>query len=726
MSLEELQSQVKRLIGDIISKPKMSDKLLTKPPFRFLHDTISGVCKVTGFASGLYTDDMLDSASITDKAGKINYLELIFNCVSIVKGYPLDVRAAKVVAGLEPENTNTFLIAFAEVATDNNTDSNQAVQRTLSGETPGTGPPAVRGRGGGESKAESKAESKGSPMSGSNDDAKDRGSGSQSNSDSKSPGGEMTGPPAGFGVDVDNLERGKSRSGTRGSKPNRESGAAAAGLSGFSNLPPNLDDEINACDGDVETTKRLVGDLITRPKLSDKLLSKPPFRFLHDLVMEMIKVTNFGTHLYDPEESDSAQVTDKEKKMGFLDKIIKVVGVSLNTIVEARSAKIVAGLEPQNTNVFLQLFAVAAKNINDSYDSVKTVREQFGQSMPERSMGGGSSGSSSNIPADSGRERTEYRAESKNDSGSSNINNSTGGNDSKGFDDKNANSGSNNGSNNGNSEETSGPKSLRPTTARRRPPKVKDGAREMTAKDTAPTSKKTEGIMIDGAADDDDDEDDELAMADQKRLGLNMPDANANADSKTAESKLVQDIMARQAETDAAETVDEKEVPDAPNNKDSEEVQGSGIRLGARLGRKSVRKTGGRDRDSGGAKSGGSVPSVGSGSTHTPQDINRLRSAIQVLVQHTGPLGTCMDFIQEDVGLMSAELHRWEDECRKFEAEVEMEKKKSEDLLRPLTLELKDLDEQVNESISKISALKAQIARNENKVQQILKLVATS
>lgn len=42
-----------------------------------------------------------------------------------------------------------------------------------------------------------------------------------------------------------------------------------------------------------------------------------------------------------------------------------------------------------------------------------------------------------------------------------------------------------------------------------------------------------------------------------------------------------------------------------------------------------------------------------------------MRSAIQSLVQQTGPLGTCMDFIQEDISLMNAELHKWEEECRK-------------------------------------------------------------
>ncbi len=45
-------------------------------------------------------------------------------------------------------------------------------------------------------------------------------------------------------------------------------------------------------------------------------------------------------------------------------------------------------------------------------------------------------------------------------------------------------------------------RSVRPTTARRRPPKVKEGAVEVQAKDIAPAPKKTSGIMIDGQADD--------------------------------------------------------------------------------------------------------------------------------------------------------------------------------------------------------------------------------
>ena len=51
-------------------------------------------------------------------------------------------------------------------------------------------------------------------------------------------------------------------------------------------------------------------------------------------------------------------------------------------------------------------------------------------------------------------------------------------------------------------EEQSGEKrSSRPTTAGRRPPRVKDGAKALQSKDIAPAVKKTEGIIIDGQAD---------------------------------------------------------------------------------------------------------------------------------------------------------------------------------------------------------------------------------
>lgn len=173
-------------------------------------------------------------------------------------------------------------------------------------------------------------------------------------------------------------ERGKSRGGTRGGKPNNP--APDTGLSGGmgGSFAPKLDQEIERCDGSEVATQQLLGDVITRPKLTEKLLSKPPFRFLHDIVMEVIRATGFGSNLYAPEETDSANVGEKQQKIDFLEKIIKVVGLQLNTLVVANPAKIVAGKDPQDTNNFLQLLAVAAKNLPDSSSAVRTVLEQFG------------------------------------------------------------------------------------------------------------------------------------------------------------------------------------------------------------------------------------------------------------------------------------------------------------------------------------------------------------
>ena len=81
--------------------------------------------------------------------------------------------------------------------------------------------------------------------------------------------------------------------------------------------------------------------------------------------------------------------------------------------------------------------------------------------------------------------------------------------------------------------------------------------------------------------------------------------------------------------------------------------------------------------------------------TFAEGDFDKLRTAVQSLVQQTGPLGTCMDFIQEDISLMTAELHKWEEECRKYEIEYEEAKRKTKETLHPLKVELADLEDQV-------------------------------
>lgn len=361
-SMEDLIPEVKAQIGALISKPKMSDKLLNKPPFRFLHDTISAVIVKTGFGEGLYTDEEMDSSTINEKSLKIGYLEKIFTLVGICQGAELDIRATKVVAGLEPENTSQFLLALARFASDESFDSRAAVKQCLAGGQPGDSPVQ-----------DSRSESKG--------DDRDTREDSRSRNDMKSLPDERDDGDSKLGgpnpMDIPQAsERGKSRGGQRSGSRTQPS---ASGLDdGAGDRPANLDEDIERCDGSNEMTKEMVGALITRPKLSDKLLGKPPFRFLHDIISEIIKQTGFATNLYTPEELMSENVKEKEVKILYLEKIIQLVGIHLNTLTEVKAQKIVAGLEPVNTNRFLQLLALCASRMPNSTHSVRAVHESLG------------------------------------------------------------------------------------------------------------------------------------------------------------------------------------------------------------------------------------------------------------------------------------------------------------------------------------------------------------
>lgn len=87
------------MLGPLITAPKLTEKLLSKPPFRFLHDIITGFIKAHKFPENLFSDDQLDSAKVTDKEGKIEFLRLFISVIEVATHKTCAAKPQKIVAG---------------------------------------------------------------------------------------------------------------------------------------------------------------------------------------------------------------------------------------------------------------------------------------------------------------------------------------------------------------------------------------------------------------------------------------------------------------------------------------------------------------------------------------------------------------------------------------------------------------------------------------------------
>ncbi|VDM09957.1 unnamed protein product [Wuchereria bancrofti] len=138
-----------------------------------------------------------------------------------------------------------------------------------------------------------------------------------------------------------------------------------------------------------DRTKELFAGLIERPPLSDQLLQRPPFRFLHDIVKVTIKNTGFLMDNFTNEEMDASNITDKTAKANFLKTLIKALNDdgSLNNV---KAAKIMAGKEPEMTNLMLQKLAIDAAAFRDSIlkDNANEERQKKKARKKERNNKG--------------------------------------------------------------------------------------------------------------------------------------------------------------------------------------------------------------------------------------------------------------------------------------------------------------------------------------------------
>lgn len=98
----EIIVRTQKTLGKYVKKPVLTEKLLKKPPFRFLHDVIKAVIKETGFLEGLFTESELDSDNVKEKEAKVAFLTKLIDAVS--KFFPPPLINSIITININPRN----------------------------------------------------------------------------------------------------------------------------------------------------------------------------------------------------------------------------------------------------------------------------------------------------------------------------------------------------------------------------------------------------------------------------------------------------------------------------------------------------------------------------------------------------------------------------------------------------------------------------------------------
>ena len=222
---------------------------LTHPTLhtRFIHDIVVATLKSTGFPNGYYTLDELDSSNYKDgKTAKIAFLNKLISLVNVGNGIASDVSPTKIVSGLEPLYTNILLTTLGKLAVDKSLDHNALIQHCLAGK----GIDEFQCSKSGEDVVHEQASAVETAAS-----TQDK---------------EATLIPS-----------------------DEDANEVAVKSTTKVIIPDTIMEQLKACNEDIEQTREMISKIVTKPKCSDKLLSKPPFRFIHDLLVGIGKATEF-------------------------------------------------------------------------------------------------------------------------------------------------------------------------------------------------------------------------------------------------------------------------------------------------------------------------------------------------------------------------------------------------------------------------------------------------
>ncbi|XP_054976699.1 TRAF3-interacting protein 1 isoform X1 [Sorex araneus] len=630
-------------LGKVIRRPPLTEKLLNKPPFRYLHDIITEVIRVTGFMKGLYTDAEMKSDNVKDKDAKMSFLQKAIEVVVLVTGEPLSVRPARIVAGHDPERTNELLQAIGRCCL-HQLSSDEAVKRVLAGE---------------------KGDARGRPPVSSRPQEADGRSGStrEDGERGRQDGEDRRAPEAG--------EASPGREHRRKEEPREESRAREKPRDGDRERHKEAERERErtrartrterAKDGDRERERRSEGGREKeRWKDRDRERERDKGR---DRDRDRRRLRN-GEHMRDPDREKSREHDRADKKSAGS-------GETSRKLLDGafKDGQADPEAEPSSRASRTMVTKASKRLPKNSLEGPADV-DGHSPSVPE-------SHPASLWPGNSEPEATEKQ---------------------KGDSPSDAEAGAAVPGKPEASENPEAPTELtsavrriaRPGSTRPAPPRVRrqDSAEVPTA-DRAGNGKTVSNVIVDSQGADS--EDDDQFVVEAAPQGSELAELESGPAMELKEDERHGGLVKKILET----------------KKDYEKVQQ--LRPGEKA-RVSPAQEKSLVFESAWKKEKDIVT----------KEIEKLRTSIQSLCRSALPLGKVMDYIQEDVDAMHNELGLWRQERRQHAEALQKEQSITDSAVEPLKAELGELEQLIRDQQDKICAVKANILRNDEKIQKLV------